>query len=206
MPRDGTATRTALLDAAEELILERGYAGTRVDDILEVAGVTKGAFFHHFPSKHQLAHALMERFVELDLRTMTDTLDRADALTSDPRERLLVFVGLYIELFQDLVEPYPGCLMASYTSEAGLFDETTLAMVEEDIRVWRERLCERLREAAAAYPPAADVDLEALADMFNVVTEGAFILSRILDEPQVTAAQLRNLRTFLELLFPTDAR
>lgn len=202
MPRDGTATRTAVLDAAQELILERGFAGTRVDDVLERAGTTKGGFFHHFASKRDLAHALMERFVDLDLEQLESTWSRADELTRDPRERLLVFVGLYRELFVDLVEPFPGCLMGSYMAEAGLFDDATLAMVEGDMRTWRARLLGRLEEVAALHPPRVDVDLESLADMFTVVIEGAFIVSRVMDEPEVTANQLAHLRTYLEVLFP----
>lgn len=202
MPRDGTATRTAVLDAAQELFLERGFAGTRVDDVLQLAGTTKGGFFHHFASKQELAHALMERFVQLDLAELESTWARADELTRDPRERLLVFVGLYRELFVDLVEPYPGCLMGSYVAEAGLFDEHTMRMVEEDMRTWRASMLERLEEVAALHPPRVEVDLASLADMFTVVIEGAFIVSRVMGEARVTAAQLGHLRTYLEVLFP----
>ena len=61
MARDGTATRIRLLDAAQGLVLERGFAGTSVDDVLSEAASTKGAFFHHFSSKAELGRALVER-------------------------------------------------------------------------------------------------------------------------------------------------
>ncbi len=202
MPRDGTATRTALLDAAEGLVLARGFAGTRVDDVLTVAGATKGAFFHHFASKQELAKALMERFVAMDLQQMEETWARADALVRDPRERLLVFVGLYVEMFDGLDEPFPGCLMGSYAMEAGLFDGQTLGLVEDDMRAWRRRLRVRLAEVAEAHPPRVEVDLDSLADHFTVVVEGAFIVSRVMGEAAVTRDQLTHLRTYLELLFP----
>ena len=41
MPRDGTATREKILDAAEECVLDRGFAGTSVDAILEVADISR---------------------------------------------------------------------------------------------------------------------------------------------------------------------
>src|SRR5262245_16381612 len=44
-------SRTRLLDAAMQVIRARGYSGTTVDDICAAAGLTKGAFFHHFKSK-----------------------------------------------------------------------------------------------------------------------------------------------------------
>lgn len=45
------ATRRQLLDAAIEVISERGYADTTVERIVEVAGVSKGVAYYHFSSK-----------------------------------------------------------------------------------------------------------------------------------------------------------
>ena len=61
-PRNSTATRLKLLDAARDVIRTKGYAATTVDDICAAAGVTKGGFFHHFPSKEQLGIAAIEQF------------------------------------------------------------------------------------------------------------------------------------------------
>jgi AcrR family transcriptional regulator len=52
-------TRTAILDAAAEVIEQRGFAGASLSDILARAGVTKGALYFHFSSKDELAHALL---------------------------------------------------------------------------------------------------------------------------------------------------
>src|SRR5258705_7792292 len=48
---------TRLLDAAIQVIRGQGYSATTVDDICRAAGLTKGAFFHHFKSKEDLAVA-----------------------------------------------------------------------------------------------------------------------------------------------------
>lgn len=53
-------TRTAILDAAAEVIEERGFTGASLSDILTRAGVTKGALYFHFSSKEELAHALVD--------------------------------------------------------------------------------------------------------------------------------------------------
>lgn len=50
----GNATRAALLSAARELFARDGYAATSIDDIVARAGVTKGAFYHHFGGKEEL--------------------------------------------------------------------------------------------------------------------------------------------------------
>ena len=201
MPRDGTATRTAILDAAEGLILDRGFAGTPVDEVTRAAGVTKGAFFHHFPSKQALAQALIERYADADLGHLERKLRRAEELSTDPLQQLLVFVGLFREEAEELTRPYPGCLMGSYCYEAGLFDAGTLGVINATMRTWRHRLHDKLCEVAEVHPPRRDVDLESLADQITVVFEGSYIVSRVLADPGVVAAQLQHHRTYLELLF-----
>ena len=52
--------RARLLEAARTLVRHRGFAATSVDDLCAAAGVTKGAFFHHFPSKEALGVALID--------------------------------------------------------------------------------------------------------------------------------------------------
>src|ERR1700691_3557766 len=57
--------KTKLLDAAVDVIRAKGYSATTVDDICQSAGVTKGAFFHHFESKEQLAMSAAGYFASM---------------------------------------------------------------------------------------------------------------------------------------------
>lgn len=200
-PRAGAPTREKILDASEGLILEHGYAGTSIEQIIEAVGMTKGTFFYHFKTKNDLARALIERFASADARLLAENMARAEKLSNDPLQQLLVFVGLFLEMAEQLEEPYPGCLFASYCYESGHFDEETMAVVERAMLAWREVLGAKLRAAAEACPPKVTVDLDSLADMLTVVFEGAFILSRTLKEPKAFAEQLRHYRQYLELLF-----
>lgn len=202
MPRDGTATRRRILEAAEPLLLTRGYGGTSVDDVLAAAEVTKGAFFHHFPSKLDLARALLERYVEVDLAQLDDTMARAEELARDPRQQLLLFVGLYRELLVEVAEPYDGCLMATYTYEAGLVGDELLDVIADDFQTWHDRMRAKLAEVAAVHPPVVDVDLDSLADTLVALVEGGFVMTRVRGDAGAIAAQLAHLRTYLELLFP----
>ncbi len=61
LPERQTA-RTRLIDAAHQLVRRKGYAATSVDEICSAAGVTKGAFFHHFASKEALGVAAAEQW------------------------------------------------------------------------------------------------------------------------------------------------
>jgi TetR/AcrR family transcriptional repressor of nem operon len=53
-------SKTRILDAALHVIRAKGYTATRIEDICEAAGLTKGSFFHHFKSKEDLALAAAE--------------------------------------------------------------------------------------------------------------------------------------------------
>ena len=114
MPKDGQSTRERILDLAHELVLKQGYAATSLEQILEGAGVTKGAFFHHFKSKEELARALVDRYLAGEQQVFDATLGRAEKLTSDPLQQVLVGLGLLEEMFAALDAPHPGCLIAAF--------------------------------------------------------------------------------------------
>jgi TetR/AcrR family transcriptional repressor of nem operon len=201
MTRNTAATRSRLLDAAEELVLARGYSATTVDHILARAGVTKGTFFYHFASKGELALALVRRYAELEQQTFDATMARATRLARSPKEQLLVFVGLLEEATATLEEPSAGCLFASYCYEAELFDEAIHQVIQDALRVRRARIEAKLREVAALHTPRLEVDLASLADAVTASLEGAYVLSRTLKEPRAVSAQLRHHRNYLDLLF-----
>jgi len=58
-------SKTKLLDAALHVIRAKGYTATRVEDICETAGLTKGSFFHHFENKEELALEAAEHWQEV---------------------------------------------------------------------------------------------------------------------------------------------
>lgn len=204
MARDGTATRNKILDTAEAMILEQGFAATSIDKLVEQAGITKGSFFYHFDSKATLAHTLVERYARNDLGLFEENRARAEKLSRDPLQRVLILIGLYKEMMERLTAPYPGCLFASYLYEANLFDAHTLAVIDDTYLKWRADLGAMLEKAAAVYPPRLDVDMAHLADLFTATLEGAFIMSKTLKEPQLVADQLGLYRDFVELLFQPE--
>lgn len=201
VPRDGTELRSRILDAAQVLVLERGFAGTSVDEVIAASGTTKGGFFHHFSSKQDLARALVDRYVAEDMQVLDDLVARSERLSRDPLQQLLLFVGLQEEAADALAGKDPGCLYASICYERELVDDTTRKLIAEALRTWRTRTRAKLDEVVEQYPPRLPVDLDALADEGVAVFEGAYVLSRALGEPDLLRGQLRHFRTYLELLF-----
>ena len=196
----GVSTRERIQDAAEALILRQGFAATSLDQILAEVGVTKGAFFHHFASKAELARTLIERYAERDAALLERTFARAEKLATDPLQQLLIFVGLLIEQTEQMTDA-SGCLFASYCYESGQFDDQIQAIVAKAMVAWRVAIVDKLEAASEKHPPRMAVDIEGLADLLTVILEGAYVFARVFDKPSMLAEQLRHYRAYLELLF-----
>lgn len=200
VPRDGTETRTRILDAAERLTLDRGFAGASVDAVLDQAGVSKGAFFHHFPAKTDLAGALIDRWNALDETLMRDIMSRAERLSDDPLQQLLLLVGLIAEA-EDGLATAPACLFAAFSYQQGVVNSQSREVIANGMLRWRRAIAAKLAEAVALHPPRVAIDADILADQFLAVLEGAFVLSRAHADPGIVSRQLRQYRSHLQLLF-----
>ena len=205
MPRDGSATRQRILDAAHDLVLDQGYAGTSLDRILAASGVTKGAFFHHFTSKDAMAEALFAQYLEGDRRVFGETFERAERLTSDPLQQVLLTVGFFEEMYAHLEQPHPGCLLASMAYQNDLMTPERRRQSAASFLMWREAISRKLHEAEALHRPAVPLDHDAVGDMLNVILEGGFVMSKVLDDPGLLSRYLRVLRSHLELVFGVAA-
>src|SRR6202030_3680312 len=96
-------TKTKLLNAALTAIRAKGYTATTVDDICEAAGVTKGAFFHHFKSKEELAVETATHW-----GTVTSGLFAAAPYRAlpDPLDRVLAYVDFRKAILQGELPEY----------------------------------------------------------------------------------------------------
>lgn len=195
MPRDGTATRERILDAAERLVIDNGYAATSVDQVLARAGTSKGAFFHHFASKQALADALVERYAAADVQMLEDGLAAAGAAGGDAGERALAFLRYYEEIGDEIMAGTTGCLYTSVLAEQELIGAGTSDPIRVAVAAWRDRYAELLREALG---DRDDVDVDALSDHVFVTFEGAFLLARTTGDPGDMRRQLGVLRRLVE--------
>ena len=192
--------RERILAAAEPLVLSQGFAATTVDAVLDRAGASKGAFFHHFPSKVDLGRALVDRYAQRDAELLESTMAAAESATDDPAEQLIRFLASFEESADRLTDEQPGCLFVSFIYESGIADDETNQIMAASILHWRSRLLDKLEQASASRPHLADIDLPSLADQVFTTFEGAFLLARALDDAACLRRQLTHLRRYFELL------
>lgn len=201
MGAKGQQTRENILATAESIVLQRGYAGTSIEDIISQAGITKGGFFYHFDGKNDLARNLILRYLEQDDALFNGLVQRAQSLTEDPLQQFLIFVKLIAETMADLPTTHPGCLAASFTYESQQFDDEVTELVAQGILRWRRLFTQQLEKVVKKYPMKIEHPLEELADMLSSIIEGGIIISRALDDRDILPNHLLQYRTYVRLVF-----
>ena len=197
----GERTRERILDIAYESIVQKGFAATSVEELVEAAGITTRGFFYHFRAKSDMARQLFERFLAEDEAIVGTLATRARELSDDPLQSFLIFLNLYAQMMDDMDGLHPGCMVASVAYQERMFDSDLKQMNVDYILRMRQRFRDWLEEIIVGNPPATEVDIDALADGLTTVIEGAIILSRSLRDPSLMGKQTRLFRNHVKLLF-----
>jgi AcrR family transcriptional regulator len=201
MGTKGEQTREHIMATAESIILNRGYSGTSIEEIIGKAGITKGGFFYHFDGKSDLARSLILRYLDNDVVFFAGLADRAGALTEDPLQQLLIFLKLMAEAMEDLPGAHPGCLVASFTYEAEQFDDDIRELNAKGVLSWRGTFLELFEKVAEKYPMKIEQPLEELADMLSSTIEGGILMSKVLDDQSALPKQILQYRNYIRLVF-----
>jgi TetR/AcrR family transcriptional repressor of nem operon len=196
----GTArhnARSRLLDAAWQLIRTKGYAATSVDELCTAAGVTKGSFFHHFKSKEELALAAAVHFsAKTDAVFATAPYQTA----TDPLDRLLGYVDFRIAILQGQLPEFT-CLLGTMVQETYDTHPEIRAACDLHMSAHAEMVARDIVDAKRLYAPDAPWSAGSLALYTQAVIQGAFILAKAMQGPQVAADCLQHLRRYLQTQF-----
>ena len=113
----------------------------------------------------------MERYSLEDQADLENIYEKAVNYCEDPLENLLHFIRVFRDIMDQLTEPYPGCLYASYSYQSRLFDEGILEYISKSLLRWRAKLVMLLEEVLKEYQPKIKTDVKSLADQLLVVVE-----------------------------------
>jgi TetR/AcrR family transcriptional repressor of nem operon len=182
MPRPRGPARDQLLEAAQRLLLERGYEAAALDDVCTRAGVTKGGLFYHFGSKEQLAAAAIEHFYDQLVDKGRHATGAAPTPT-DPAELLWHYLDAVVALLQDPLLAR-GCLLGAMALQTPQTHPAVARAAQTALGDWKATLTELI--AAAARHRGVSVDAGALADGLLAAIEGGLLLDR--DKPTNPAA------------------
>jgi TetR/AcrR family transcriptional repressor of nem operon len=189
------ATREKLLRAAFEEIYRRGFQAASLDTILAQAGVTKGALYHHFPTKAALGYAVVDEVVRgLLLDRWLGVLqaqpgDPVTALQGTLRHRAANLTAGEIEL---------GCPLNNLAQEMSPLDEQFRRSVDATFETWREGFAQALARGQAEGSVRRDVDAKQVATFIVAAVEGSYGLAKSAQSGPMVRANLEMLGMFLE--------
>lgn len=195
-PRGTGEARTALLDASFDCFRSKGYAATTVDDLCRAAGVTKGAFFHHFASKEALGVAAVEHW-----STVTGALFATHPYHAhpDPLDRVLAYMDFRKALVVGSAVEY-SCVAGTLVQEIHATNPAIREAADACMLGGSAHVEAYLAEALAAHP-VPGVTAHGLALHVQAVIQGAFVVAKARNDPQVVRDSVDHLIRYIRMLF-----
>lgn len=196
-----TDARRRLLDAALQLFREKGYNATTVDELCAAAGVTKGAFFHHFRSKEALGIAAVDHWSEVTSALFAS----ADYHRHDhPLDRVLAYLDLRADLVQGSAAEF-SCVAGTTVQEIHASHPAIRDAADRSILGGAAHIEAHLEELLAQCP-VTNLTAHGLALHIQSVIQGAFVIAKARNDRTMVHAELAHLRRYLELLFAGGQR
>jgi TetR/AcrR family transcriptional repressor of nem operon len=190
-------SKTKFLQAAIRVIRIKGYTATRVEDVCEAAGLTKGSFFHHFESKDDLALAAADYWIE-----GTEALFGSAPYheVADPLERLLAYVDFRKALLRGELPDFT-CLAGMMVQEVYDTHPEIREACNRSISGHAATLLADIEEAMRQRGMRPEWTAESLALYIQATLQGAFILAKAKGSAAIAAECIDHLRRYIELLF-----
>lgn len=189
--------RAALLDAALSLVRRQGWAATSIDQLCRAAGVTKGAFFHHFVSKEALGVAAARHWGEITTPLFAQAKYHRH---EDPLDRILGYLDFRAALAQGPLEQIT-CFAGTTVQEAFASSDPIRAACGDVIFEHARRLEADLRAAIDRHPPAVPITAASLALHTQAVLQGGFVIAKARGNNQPVLDAIEHLKAYLTLLF-----
>jgi TetR/AcrR family transcriptional regulator, transcriptional repressor for nem operon len=193
------ATRERLVAAAFEEIHRHGYQGAGLDTILASAGVTKGALYHHFADKAELAHAVIDEVIRgLTLQRWTGPLATYQGDPISGIQMVLRFVAdeFCDERLVDMVEL--GCPLNNLAQEMSPLDERFRRRIAFVFETWIESFAQALERGRSEGTVRREVDARKVATFVVSSIEGSFGLAKSAKSAPLLRENFEVLHEFLD--------
>lgn len=195
--RDTDLTRGKLLDAAFCEIHRHGFQAASIAKILQDTGLTKGALYHHFPTKQDLGLAVVD---EVILARFEERMFRPLRESKRPVATLLKIIDEKLGSDQEGV--VLGCPLNNLIQEMSPLDQTFRQRLSGIVAAWGEIVEDALRRGQATGEVRADVDCRAACLFIISAWEGCVSVAKSMQSPAGFAMCMRQLQEYIRSLAP----
>lgn len=191
-------TKMKLLEAGVTLMRSRGFSATTVDEICAEAGVTKGAFFHYFRSKDDIARNVLNHFFEGKVQAYSEAPFRN---LPDPLDRVFGRLDYLTETSGGRDHVTKGCLIGVFAQELAFTNPELRDVCQQFFSRIAQDFARDLAAAKAAHPPAVEFDPPAVAQTYVALTQGSLLMAKTAGNTEVLRQNFEQYRGYLKLLF-----
>ncbi len=189
-------SREKLLTSALKIVRTKGYDATTVDELCRDAGVTKGAFFHHFKTKEDLGVAATRYWNEFTGKLFEQANYH---LPADPVDKLLAYIDFRMALISGDVPEFT-CLLGTMVQETYSTSDALREACDIGISSHAATLEGYISDAmqqrgVGGFAP------QSLALYTQATLQGAFILAKAKNDADVAREMIGHLKRHVELLF-----
>jgi len=184
-PKQPKATKKQLLETAFAELTRHGFHGTSIQAILQRSDLTKGALFHHYPTKKALALAVLEQIVAPliyerwlePLEQMGNPIDILQALFRTTESRMAI--GACVEHEKPMDNSLTmGCPLAQLAQEMAPLDADFCMVCDQILAMWREGVSGVLTMGQQQQQVRSDLDTTSAATFLISALEGAITTAR----------------------------
>jgi TetR/AcrR family transcriptional repressor of nem operon len=192
--KEAENSREKVIRAGTELIRRNGYVATTVDAICIEAGVTKGAFFHHFASKEALAEACLDAWTDNFLAMIDGAPFHS---ISDPVEKLVGCMDFFIGALGN-PQFVKSCLAGTVVQEVSESHPVLRAGAQACFAAGEQRF----RDLLDAVCRARDLKLDtaSIAKLWVGTIQGSFLLAKASRDDAVVAASLTHVKRYIQAI------
>ncbi|MDD5578333.1 MAG: TetR family transcriptional regulator C-terminal domain-containing protein [Methylobacter sp.] len=168
------ANRENLLTQGVTLLMQQGYHGTGLKEILDAVQIPKGSFYNYFGSKENFGAEVIQHYINPFIHQLTRYLqDSDDALTALQR----YFNDLILEL--EKAEFKGGCLLGNLMGELGDSSDLCQKSLQSALHRYRDLLKSGLAMAQQEGTVRSDKSAEDMADLLVNAWQGALLRMKI---------------------------
>jgi TetR/AcrR family transcriptional regulator, transcriptional repressor for nem operon len=191
--RDPKATRRLILEAGQQEVYLHGFQAVSVDGILKHAGVTKGAFFHHFPTKTAFGYCIVDEVLAgMIAGQWVGPLQSA----ADPLETIAAEFERGVG-FLRTQRPILGCPLNNLAQEMNPLDDGFRARTSAVFALWRATFAGAIGAGQQAGVVRGGIDAADTAYALVAQIEGTLSLARNSQDPADLMTGARGLRHYL---------
>ena len=192
----GRATRERILQAAAELVAEKGTAGMSLDDVRARTGASRSQLYHYFEDRDDLVHAVISVTIDTVLDTQGELLEHLDSWAGIDR--------WFDALVQHQVDQQGcgGCPLGSLAGQLAERDPDARAAIAAGLDRWEGRLREGFTRMRSLGKLRKDADPAALATATMASIQGGLLLTQVRRDPRQLRIALNAARGNLRAAAP----